>query len=127
MPRSPTSYEKENKKRSRSRSRSRSPRRRERRRDDEDRRRGETTDRKPIKYKYWDVPPIGYENMRPAEYKALLTSGQIPRATIQSSVPVVGPSVTCQSRRLYIGGIPFGCTEDILMDFFNQQLFRLFG
>jgi splicing factor U2AF subunit len=122
MPRSPTSYEKENKKRSRSRTRSRSPRRRERRRDDEDRRRGETTDRKPIKYKYWDVPPIGYENMRPAEYKALLTSGQIPRATIQSSVPVVGPSVTCQSRRLYIGGIPFGCTEDILMDFFNQQM-----
>ncbi|KAL1284461.1 Splicing factor U2AFsubunit [Trichinella pseudospiralis] len=65
-----------------SRSRSRSPRRR--------------------KYKYWDVPPTGFEHITPAEYKALQAAGQIPRSSLQASVPVVGPSVTCQSRRLYV-------------------------
>uniref|UniRef100_A0A915EHJ1 RRM domain-containing protein n=1 Tax=Ditylenchus dipsaci TaxID=166011 RepID=A0A915EHJ1_9BILA len=67
-------------------------------------------------------PPSGYEHMQPKEYKELQASGQIPRATIQSSVPVVGPSVTCQSRRLYVGNIPFGCNEDAMLDFFNQQM-----
>ncbi|KRX97981.1 Splicing factor U2AF 50 kDa subunit [Trichinella pseudospiralis] len=85
-----------------SRSRSRSPRRR--------------------KYKYWDVPPTGFEHITPAEYKALQAAGQIPRSSLQASVPVVGPSVTCQSRRLYVGNIPFGCTEEAMMDFFNQQM-----
>uniref|UniRef100_A0A1I7YNL7 Splicing factor U2AF subunit n=1 Tax=Steinernema glaseri TaxID=37863 RepID=A0A1I7YNL7_9BILA len=60
--------------------------------------------------------------MSPKEYKELQASGQIPRSTIQSSVPVVGPSVTCQSRRLYVGNIPFGCNEDAMLDFFNQQM-----
>jgi len=60
--------------------------------------------------------------MQPKEYKELQASGQIPRATLQSSVPVVGPSVTCQSRRLYVGNIPFGCNEDAMLDFFNQQM-----
>lgn len=41
---------------------------------------------------------------------------------MQSAVPVVGPSVTCQSRRLYVGNIPFGCSEDAMLDFFNQQV-----
>jgi len=35
---------------------------------------------------------------------------------------LVGPSVTCQSRRLYVGNIPFGCNEDAMLDFFNQQM-----
>lgn len=56
----------------------------------------------------------------------LLATGQIPRATLQSSVPVVGPSVTCQSRRLYVGNIPFGCNEDAMLDFFNQQVYLNF-
>jgi splicing factor U2AF subunit len=43
-------------------------------------------------------------------------------SSFQSSVPVVGPSVTCQSRRLYVGNIPFGCNEDAMLDFFNQQM-----
>jgi RNA recognition motif-containing protein len=41
---------------------------------------------------------------------------------MQSSVPVVGPSVTCQARRLYVGNIPFGSNEDAMLDFFNQQV-----
>lgn len=51
-----------------------------------------------------------------------LAAGQIPRTSLQTSVPVVGPSVTCQSRRLYVGNIPFGASEENMMDFFNQQM-----
>lgn len=51
-------------KRSRSRSRDRA-RERDRSRDKNRDRRG------PIKYKYWDVPPAGYEHMTPKEYKEL--------------------------------------------------------
>lgn len=76
--------------------------------------------RKP--YKYWDIPPPGFEHVTPAEYKLMQSNGQIPRASLQASVPVVGPSVTCQSRRLYVGNIPFGVTEDAMMEFFNQQM-----
>lgn len=65
---------------------------------------------------------MGFEHMTPKDYKALQAAGQIPRGSLQASVPVVGPSVTCQSRRLYVGNIPFGCTEESMMDFFNQQM-----
>uniref|UniRef100_A0A914L6U5 Splicing factor U2AF subunit n=1 Tax=Meloidogyne incognita TaxID=6306 RepID=A0A914L6U5_MELIC len=51
-----------------------------------------------------------------------LATGVIPRQTVQSAVPVVGPSVTCQARRLYVGNIPFGSNEDTMLDFFNQQM-----
>ncbi|TKR75716.1 hypothetical protein L596_016969 [Steinernema carpocapsae] len=123
--------------RSRSRSprrRSRSPRRRSRspRRDRDRAERGgredrvgerrEREERPKKKFKYWDIPPVGYEHMSPKEYKELQANGQIPRSTIQSAVPVVGPSVTCQSRRLYVGNIPFGCNEEAMLDFFNQQM-----
>ncbi|KAI1730953.1 RNA recognition motif domain-containing protein [Ditylenchus destructor] len=119
---------KREKERSRSRSKSRerrSKRSRERRsrtrsRSRERERKNESRGKK--KYKYWDIPPAGYETMTPKEYKELQATGQIPRATLQSSVPVVGPSVTCQSRRLYVGNIPFGCNEDAMLDFFNQQM-----
>lgn len=87
------------------------------------------------KFKFWDVPPVGFEHLTPKEYKAMqgssflyylciitLATGAIPRFSIQSSVPIVGPSVTCQSRRLYVGNIPFGCNEEAMLDFFNQQV-----
>lgn len=74
------------------------------------------------KFKYWDLPPIGFEHITPAEYKALQAAGQIPRTSLQAAVPIVGPSVTCQSRRLYVGNIPFGASEETMMDFFNQQM-----
>uniref|UniRef100_A0A914D3C7 RRM domain-containing protein n=1 Tax=Acrobeloides nanus TaxID=290746 RepID=A0A914D3C7_9BILA len=108
---------------SRDRSRDRGDRDRDRRRDrDRDRERDRDEKPKPKKYKYWDIPPAGYEHMTPKEYKELQALGQIPRTNIQSSVPVVGPSVTCQSRRLYVGNIPFGCNEEAMLDFFNQQM-----
>ncbi|VDN26345.1 unnamed protein product [Gongylonema pulchrum] len=98
--------------RDRSRSRSRS-------------RKDRTPEKPKKKYKFWDIPPVGYEHLTPKEYKELQAAGQIPRNNVQSAVPVVGPSVTCQSRRLYVGNIPFGCSEDAMLDFFNQQTFAL--
>lgn len=53
-------------------------------------------------------------------------AGQIPASTIpdtpQAAVPVVGSTITRQARRLYVGNIPFGVTEDEMMEFFNQQM-----
>ncbi|CCD62278.1 Splicing factor U2AF 65 kDa subunit [Caenorhabditis elegans] len=78
--------------------------------------------REPKKYRFWDVPPTGFETTTPMEYKNMQAAGQVPRGSVQSAVPVVGPSVTCQSRRLYVGNIPFGCNEEAMLDFFNQQM-----
>lgn len=38
------------------------------------------------------------------------------------AVPVVGNTITRQARRLYVGNIPFGVSEEEMMDFFNQQM-----
>nr|AAB38280.1 splicing factor U2AF65 [Caenorhabditis briggsae] len=120
--------------RDRDRSRSRERRRdRSRDRNRDDRRGGRDDDRRrepqepakprePKKYRFWDVPPTGFENITPMEYKNMQASGAVPRGSVQSAVPVVGPSVTCQSRRLYVGNIPFGCNEEAMLDFFNQQM-----
>jgi len=34
----------------------------------------------------------------------------------------VGSTITRQARRLYVGNIPFGVSEEEMMDFFNQQM-----
>ena len=53
-------------------------------------------------------------------------SGQIPATlmpdTPQAAVPVVGSSITRQARRIYVGNIPFGFSEQEMIDFFNQQM-----
>ncbi|XP_012158820.1 splicing factor U2AF 50 kDa subunit-like [Ceratitis capitata] len=75
---------------------------------------------------YWDVPPPGYEHMTPMQYKAMQATGQIPATIIpdtpQAAVPVVGSTITRQARRLYVGNIPFGITEEEMMEFFNQKM-----
>ncbi|VVC31075.1 Hypothetical protein CINCED_3A014462 [Cinara cedri] len=95
----------------RKRSRSKSPKNKSRR-------------RKPSLY--WDVPPPGFEHIAPLQYKAMQAAGQIPANTMpdtpQTAVPVVGSTITRQARRLYVGNIPFGVTEDEMMEFFNQQM-----
>ena len=126
--------------RKRDRSRDRGERRRSRSRDRGDRRDRERSDRdrdsgkdglrgstreerkNAKKYKFWDIAPAGYEHLTPKEYKDMQMTGQIPRSNVQSAVPIVGPSVTCQSRRLYVGNIPFGANEEVMLDFFNQQM-----
>ncbi|XP_002130386.2 splicing factor U2AF 50 kDa subunit [Ciona intestinalis] len=127
------SRERDRKKRSRSRSRGRRHRSKSRERKRRSRSR-ERPEKKPKKaYKYWDVPPVGYEHVTPLQYKAMQAAGQIPlmatsqtmgsitaEATLQ--VPVAGSQMTRQARRLYVGNIPFGVTEDAMMDFFNNQM-----
>lgn len=75
---------------------------------------------------YWDVPPPGFEHITPLQYKAMQAAGQIPANIVadtpQAAVPVVGSTITRQARRLYVGNIPFGVTEDEMMEYFNQQM-----
>lgn len=75
---------------------------------------------------YWDVPPPGFEHITPMQYKNMQANGQIPASmmpdTPQAAVPVVGSSITRQARRIYVGNIPFGFSEQEMIDFFNQQM-----
>ncbi|CAB3224325.1 unnamed protein product [Arctia plantaginis] len=108
------------KRRSRSRSRERREKRKSRSRSPNKRSRR----RKPSLY--WDVPPPGFEHITPLQYKAMQAAGQIPANIVadtpQAAVPVVGSTITRQARRLYVGNIPFGVTEEETMEFFNQQM-----
>ncbi|XP_073997022.1 U2 small nuclear riboprotein auxiliary factor 50 isoform X3 [Rhodnius prolixus] len=116
----------------RKRSRSRSRERRSRSRDKHDRKRSRSRSPKKSKGRrrrpslYWDVPPPGFEHISPLQYKAMQAAGQIPANIVadtpQAAVPVVGSTITRQARRLYVGNIPFGVTEDEMMEFFNQQM-----
>jgi len=60
------------------------------------------------------------------QYKSMQAAGQIPASlmpdTPQAAVPVVGSSITRQARRIYVGNIPFGFSEQEMIDFFNQQM-----
>jgi len=83
-----------------------------------------------MKYKFWDVPPIGYEHITPMQFKSMqgkiinkpAIHVPIPSISAASATPVVGSNVVMQSRRLYVGNIPFGVSETAMMDFFNQQM-----
>ncbi|CAK8693064.1 splicing factor U2AF 50 kDa subunit-like [Clavelina lepadiformis] len=130
------SRDRERRKRSRSKSRDRSRRHRSRSRDKK--RRSRSKERKTTKskrqYRYWDVPPVGYEHVTPLQYKAMQAAGQVPliastqilgtstAASESLQVPVAGSQMTRQARRLYVGNIPFGVTEDAMMEFFNNQM-----
>ncbi|XP_058874428.1 splicing factor U2AF 65 kDa subunit isoform X7 [Acipenser ruthenus] len=120
---------------------SRERRSRERRSGSKDRRRRSRSpprEKKKKVRKYWDVPPPGFEHITPLQYKAMQAAGQIPAtallptmtpdglAVTPTPVPVVGSQMTRQARRLYVGNIPFGITEEAMMDFFNAQM-RLGG
>lgn len=129
-------------KRSRSRSRGREHRKKdkyeERDKDKEkDRENKDKEPKKKMKYKYWDVPPIGYEHITPVQYKTMqgkfissnktnygapVVAAAPVALSAASATPVVGSNVVMQSRRLYVGNIPFGVAETSMMDFFNQQM-----
>lgn len=115
---------KRRKSRSRSRDRNRERRRRSHSRDRKGRKDDKGRRRKPSLY--WDVPPPGFEHITPMQYKAMQAAGQIPATLVpetpQAAVPVVGSTITRQARRLYVGNIPFGVSEEEMMDFFNQQM-----
>lgn len=171
------SRSRDNKKsRSRSRERENNRRKRSRSRDkSRDRKRAVSKDRKPRKkkpYKYWDIPPPGFEHISPMQYKAMQAAGQVPDAVVlttpplstitnqqqqavaapaavpaaaviappaaaapvaapagatgplltQTNIPFAGSAISRQARRLYVGNIPFGVTEEMMMDFFNTQM-----
>lgn len=80
--------------------------------------------------KFWDKAPEGFEHVAPKQYKEMQQNGQlpvtlpgvVPGAAIAAQFPMAGGHVARQARRLYIGGIPFGATEQNMMEFFNAQM-----
>lgn len=118
--------------RKRSRSRDRDRRRRSREKDKKrSRSRSRERPKKKKPYKYWDVPPPGFEHITPMQYKAMQAAGQIPTnpavtnpagMTINTTIPFAGSAISRQARRLYVGNIPFGVTEEMMMEFFNGQM-----
>ncbi|XP_016977902.1 splicing factor U2AF 50 kDa subunit [Drosophila rhopaloa] len=77
----------------------------------------------------WDIPPAGYEHLTPLQYKAMQASGQIASRILPDAPPTAESAaiamVTRQARRLYVGNIPFGITEEDMMEFFNHQILSL--
>lgn len=122
--------------RSRSRDRDRSRRSRDRDRDSRKKKSRSRSKERQVKkqrkkkpYKYWDVPAPGFEHITPMQYKAMQAAGQIPQALPISAninptatVTLPGSAMSRQARRLYVGNIPFGVTEESMMDFFNHQM-----
>merc|ERR1712168_848666 len=126
------------KRRSRSRSRSRERRRRSRSRSRDRHRRRRSTSRsrgdrggaraEKKRNTFWDIPPKGYEDVTPVQFKALRASGKIEMPTPLSGgvIPATslpqGAQATMQARRLYVGNLPFGITDDLMIDFFNAKM-----
>uniref|UniRef100_A0AAY4C060 Splicing factor U2AF subunit n=1 Tax=Denticeps clupeoides TaxID=299321 RepID=A0AAY4C060_9TELE len=85
-------------------------------------------------HQYWDVAPPGFQHITPLQYKAMQAAGQIPTiaalavsaaggaAVPPAQVPVAGNQMTRQARRLYVGNIPFGVTEESMAEFFNTHM-----
>lgn len=122
------SRSRERRRRSRSRSRDRSRRRRSTSRDkgrSDSRRSGRSTKKRDT---LWDVAPKGYVDVTPVQFKALRASGQVEMPTPLSGgvIPATalpqGAQMTMQARRLYCGNLPFGITEDLMIDFFNAKM-----
>ncbi|XP_051825217.1 splicing factor U2AF 65 kDa subunit-like [Antechinus flavipes] len=83
--------------------------------------------------KYWDVAPPGFEHITPMQYKAMQAAGHIPSTlahstmtpdgrAMMSAAPTSGNQMSRQARRLYVGNIPFGITEEAMIEFFNAQM-----
>jgi len=126
-PRSRSRSPKERRRRSRSRSRERGGgrRRRSKERGGDERRSSRPTKKRDT---LWDVPPKGYDDITPVQFKALRASGQVEMPTPLSGgvIPATalpqGAQMTMQARRLYCGNLPFGITEDLMIDFFNAKM-----
>ncbi|XP_065659280.1 splicing factor U2AF 65 kDa subunit isoform X4 [Hydra vulgaris] len=113
--------------RSKSSPRSRDRRRRKSRSKSNDRRSSHSVP-KSKRNTLWDVPPKGYEDITPVQFKALRAAGKVEVANpvCGSAVPAVslpqGAQTTWQARRIYLGNIPFGISEDLMVDFFNAKM-----
>lgn len=75
----------------------------------------------------WNIPPKGYAHTTPDQFKAMRAAGEVEiiekvgDVTLPVSLPQ-GAQLTRQARRLYIGNMPFGITEQLMIDFFNAKM-----
>lgn len=63
--------------------------------------------------------PTPADPMAAARAAAAIINAQILRP---SGAKTTAPAVTRQARRLYVGNIPFGCTDDELIEFFRTNM-----
>lgn len=63
--------------------------------------------------------PTPADPMAAARAAAAIINAQILRP---SGTKTAAPAVTRQARRLYVGNIPFGCTDDELIEFFRTNM-----
>lgn len=80
------------------------------------------------------MAPLGFEHITPMQYKSMQAAGHIPATALLPTmisdgltvsptlVPVFGSQRVRQAQHLYVGNIPFGVTEETMMDFFNTQM-----
>ena len=77
-------------------------------------------------FTYFFFFAFSFIQVSPYQYKGMQAAGQIPATLFAAPgaapVPIVGSTITRQARRLYVGNIPFGCSEEEMMDFFNNQM-----
>jgi hypothetical protein len=68
----------------------------------------------------WDQPPTldGLAGLGPQALAAVAAAGGLSAISVGGVVP----SVDRQSRRLYVGNIPAGITENEMMEFFNTAM-----
>ena len=88
-----------------------------------------TRKRKP--YKYWDVPPAGYEHMTVEQYKTmqnvgLLTPfiGDAQKNAPDSHLSFTDASTRQQLRRVFVGNIPHDGTSATLRSFLNNLMIQ---
>ncbi|KAJ3093776.1 hypothetical protein HDU96_002031 [Phlyctochytrium bullatum] len=103
------------------------------------------------KLNHWDMPPPGYEGLTAEQVKATghfplpgqsakahhilasITGGAVLAPDFSfgmaAAVPDAGgalpSSIARQARRLYVGNIPYGITEETLIRFFNDKMIAL--
>lgn len=122
------SRSRERRRRSRSRSRERGGARQRRRSTSRNRNEQRNSQRAKKRNTLWDVPPEGYKDITPVQFKALRASGKVEMPTPLSGgvIPATslpqGAQATMQARRLYVGNLPFGITDDLMIDFFNAKM-----
>ena len=112
-----------------------------------------------FKSPYWDVPPVGFDQVTTKKYKAMQAAGQVPQtvvnpssqhlqgtkfahptpadpmAAVRAAASIInatilkpgGPksganALTRQARRLYVGNIPFGSSDDDMIEFFRSNM-----
>lgn len=81
------------------------------------------------KFSFWDKAPEGFEHVTVKQYKEMQSTGQVAVQSIGShisgnidEIKAGGSKNNRTYLSLYVGGLPFGATEQTVFEFFNAQM-----